>query len=336
MIDIFNNPSNDYIIPDLAPCAGDGSDTNTFEFLPNEQVGIISGNSVISSMNLGDISQSVEGWVQQTKILQAGEVTYIPGLTKGIESEIQYFPWDGSVAYTGVTHELYMSLDISLSYYSNFKYYDTALHVTADPSNGITIENALNIALGNLGVLMTADYSSYGLIFTGSQDGYWFNVSAIDVSLWEPDSLVYSASLIEDASSKVPAYKYPNGAMLGYVLKITYPSITEDSDNYVLINHVPDYFTYYEASTGNPDCYIKYVKAVDVGLSGISCDPDKISAGDYLYYVQTNEEWEKVGPVRVWLTAEDPADSNIENLITGFYVFNPHTFAVKIDYMTIL
>jgi len=70
-------------------------------------------------------------------------------------------------------------------------------------------------------------------------------------------------------------------------------------------------------------------------MSGASTSTT-LSAGDYLYYVDTNNLWEKVGPVKIWLSTSDPADSNIENLITGFYVFNPHTYAIKIDYMVVL
>jgi len=37
-----------------------------------------------------------------------------------------------------------------------------------------------------------------------------------------------------------------------------------------------------------------------------------------------------------WIIADDPENSSIENLITGFYVYNPHDFVVKLDYMVIL
>ena len=69
-IDLFNNnPSNDYIHPDLAPCAGQ-ADEAFFEFLPNEKVGIVSGNEEILAMDFANLSQRVKGWVQQKRILQ--------------------------------------------------------------------------------------------------------------------------------------------------------------------------------------------------------------------------------------------------------------------------
>ena len=58
-----------------------------------------------------------------------------------------------------------------------------------------------------------------------------------------------------------------------------------------------------------------------------------MSAGDYLAYIEENNKWEKVGLLRIWLSADDPENSSIENLITGFYVYNPHDFEVKIEYM---
>ena len=122
--------------------------------------------------------------------------------------------------------------------------------------------------------------------------------------------------------------------MLGYVLKITYPSTTQPENDFVMINHVPDYLEYFEPSTGSG--YVRYYQAIDVGQSGTSCSSDTMSAADYLDYVQSNNKWEKVGPLRIWLNAVDPVESSVENLITGFYVFNPQITAVKIDYMTIL
>lgn len=337
--DLFNNflnPSNDYINPDLAPCAGD-SDSNFFEFLPNQQVGITNGNSIISSLSLNDIAEEISGWVTQSKILQSGEITFIQGLTKGITTSSRYFPWYGSVSYTGDDHQYYLQLDISINYYKNFRYYQTAISVEGDYVNGITIENALDMKLDELGISVTSSYDPSGLTFTGTQAGYWFDVTAVEAILY-PDTSAYTESLIEDDDAYLPAYKYPNTAMLGYVLKVIYPtsSTINDYDKYVEVNHVPDYLTYYEASTGDTNCYVKYTKAVDVGQSGVSCDPDTISAADYLDKVETNNLWEKVGPLKIWVSVEDPGTSNVENLITGFYVFNPQSFSVKIEYMVIL
>jgi len=334
MSDLFNNTSNDYINPDLAHCAGDG-DTYTFEFLSGKAAGIVNGSVIIASMGLSDIEQPVDGWVQQTKVLEPGEVIFIQGLTKGISNKVQYFPLDGSVIWSGGTDELYLSLDISINYYNNFRYYQSAVHVTSDPSNLITIKNALDIRFDELGILVDSTYDPSGLTFTGTQAGYSFDITAIDASLWVIDTSIWGIPLTENTSAGIPAFKYPNGAMLGYVLKATYPSIAAVYQEFLHINHVPDYLTYYEVSTGDANSYVQYYKAVDVGLNGAG-NTTTLSAAEYLDQIQTNDLWEKVGALRIWLTAPDPASSATENLITGFYVFNPQTFAIRIDYMTML
>jgi hypothetical protein len=335
--DLFNNPSNDYVNPDLSPCAGK-SDEYSFEFFSNQQVGVISGSSIIASMGLGDISQPVTGWVQQTKLLQSGEVAFIQGMTKGISKELQYFPFINPVENltNSDLHQYYMSVDLSINYYKNFRYHQDSIHVTGDYDSGTTIENAFNMEFDTDGISVSATYDSSGLTFQSSLDGYAFNIYNVDVSLWLPDTSIVSAILPEDISSKIPAFKYPNGAMLGYVLKVTYPSTAENYQEYIEINHVPDNLVYYEPSTGDSNCYVRYFKSIDVGLSGTSCEDDVMSAADYLDYVQSNDKWEKVGVLRMWLSAVDPIESSTENLITGFYVFNPQSFPVKIDYMTIL
>lgn len=411
MVDLFgNNVSNDYIIPTLADCAGQ-SDSAAFEFLNNQQVGVISGSEIIASMGLGDISQPVTGWVTQTKLLSSGEVVFIQGLTKGISYRSQYFLLDGSVIYTGSNDPYYLSVDISINYYKNFRYYQDSVRATGDYTNGITIENAINLAFDAKGITVTSAYDASGLSFVGDVAGYSFDITSINASLFETSSDI-GKTLTEDESVEVPAFKYPNGAMLGYVLKVTYPTTAEDYEKYIKINHVPDYLTYYETvdasilisgsvwevSTYYTDAkevsifispatwapavyfdldlnpkdvsvfltdaiwessiysntaidvsvlispevwdtstiYINHRKAIDVGLSGASCTGDTMSAAEYLDWVETNEQWEKVGVLRIWLSAEDPDNSNVENLITGFYVYNPQTFPVQISYMTIL
>jgi hypothetical protein len=339
--DLFNNISNDYIYPDLPPCPGSSDDGSyIFEFLPNEQVGVISGSDIIAAMDLGDISQPISGWVQQSKILQPGEVTFIQGLTKGISIHLQFFPFDGSVIYTGANHPFYMSADISLNYYKSFKHYDINVFATADPDDGIDIANAFAIKFDELGIAIDVTYEPSGLTFKGQTAGYLFNVDNVDVSLWEPDTSIWGETLYEDSSTSIPAFKYPNGAMLGYVLKVIYPKSVEDSEAYVEINHVPDYLEWFEFVYDATDatcggCYVRHYDAVDVGISK-SCKINTMSGGDYLNYIDTHNKWEKVGPLRIWLSVPDPVNSNIENLITGFYVFNPHDFPVQISYMTIL
>ena len=334
MQDLFNvNTSNDYIHPDLPQCPG-SSESDVFEIITNSAA-IVSGSSIVMSLNLADIVQPVEGFVQQQKILQPGEVTYIQGLTKGISTKSQRFLLDSSLAGIDPDEFFYMSADISINYYKNFRYYQNEFQVTGDYINQIDIVNAFNISFDVQGINITASYDTSAFTFSANTEGYTFDITSLDVSLWLPNISIYDAPLVEDSSSAVPAFKYPNGAMLGYVLKVTYPhSITDETLKYVNINHVPDFLVYYDTSDGI--CYSRYEKGIDVGQSGISCDPNMMSAGEYLDYIESNNKWEKVGPLKIWLATEDAVVANIENLITGFYIFNPQTFAVQIEYITIL
>jgi len=332
MTDLFNNTSNDYIYPDLPQCAG-AADGYTFEFLPGEQVGIVSGSNIIASMGLGDIMQSVTGWVQQTKVLQPGELIFVQGGTKGITKATQYFYiTDTSL----LTHSRdYMSVDLSINYYNNFRYnLGTTVSATSDFANGIDIEAALNMAFDAKGIKVQATYTdASSLVFTGTQEGYYYDVTIVNSNTFVPNASTFAEVLVEDASLSVPAFKYPNSAMLGYVLKVTYDPALYEYAKWIEINHVPDEITLFTTADGST--YTREVKSVDVGKSGTSCDPTALSAADYLDYIETNSLWEKVGVLRMWLSTSDPANSNIENLITGFYVFNPTTSVVKIDYMTI-
>jgi hypothetical protein len=350
MADLFNNNiSNDYVNPNLPQCPG-APDAASFEFLPNQEVGVISGSNVLLSMSLGDLVQPVTGWTQETKLLQSGEVAYISGLTKAVSFKREVFPIDGSAAWSNINDPDYMTVDLSINYYRNFRYYeDISIHAISDVNTGIDIASAINIALGAKGIGATVAYAAYNssiyaFTFTGSPAGYWYDITEIDVSRWNPTvglttpdpSTGVRASLTEDPSLAIPSAKYPNGGMLGYVLKVTYPtSVTADYLKYIELNHVPNSLVYFEPSTGDPNSYVRYDKDVDVGLSGASTSTT-LSAADYLDYVQSNNKWDKVGVLRMWLAAEDPDNSSVTNLITGFYLFNPQTFPVEISYMIIL
>ena len=83
----------------------------------------------------------------------------------------------------------------------------------------------------------------------------------------------------------------------------------------------------YDSST----FYQKSVKTIDVGMNGCSSDT-VMSAGDYLDWITTNDYWNKFGDMYIWTTAPDGC-SACNNLIDGFYVYNPHAFDIKIEYM---
>ena len=92
-----------------------------------------------------------------------------------------------------------------------------------------------------------------------------------------------------------------------------------------------EYVLNYDSST----YYIKRIKKLDVGMSGYSTD-SVLSAGDYLSWITANNKWNKVSEMYIWTSTTDPAGCDIKNLIDGFYVFNPHDFAIKINYIVFI
>jgi hypothetical protein len=86
--------------------------------------------------------------------------------------------------------------------------------------------------------------------------------------------------------------------------------------------------------TDSSTYYQRYSKKLDVGMNGSSTET-VMSAGDYLEWITDNNYWNKFGEMYIW-TAADDGCATCKNLIDGFYVFNPHTFNVKIEYMLMI
>lgn len=91
----------------------------------------------------------------------------------------------------------------------------------------------------------------------------------------------------------------------------------------------------YDVNYDSSSAYFKYLKRLDVGMNGNSTSSE-ISAGDYLNWVTINNYWKKFGEVYIWISSIDSSEANVKNLIDGFYLYNPHDFSVKVEYMTIL
>ena len=59
-----------------------------------------------------------------------------------------------------------------------------------------------------------------------------------------------------------------------------------------------------------------------------------MSAGDYLEYITANNYWNKIGSFYLIASAPDTeSDDSVSNLINGFYLYNPHDFPIKVEYM---
>jgi len=310
-MDYFNNLSNNYVRPTLPSCPGT-NENSYFEFIPKRSLGIVSGNDILDAIDFTGFSQAVTGWSKEKKLLQPGEVIFIQGMTKEPTYRTETAP-------ITITNEYNIHVDMSVNYYKNFKYIGADVSVSGDVNLGISISNAINIQLGNLGISINAATDANNFIFTGTAIGYDFDIENFNVTI---DG---NPTLIVNVSEGTSYANYPNSAMLGYVLRVEYPvSVTDPALMYVDINHVPNTLTYYETDPAYPTDYVQYTKKVDVGNNYSSSTI--ISAGDYLNYIATNDLWENVGQLRVWLGAEG-------SLIPGFYVLNPQTFAVQIEYM---
>jgi len=246
--DLFNNPSNDYVFPALSPCAGSGSD-QYLEFVDNG-IGVVSGSKILSYIDFGSIKIPVSAYSVETKIIGEREVIYIPGLTKGLTLRQQGFTMPNTIG-DDSTNPLFMQIDLSINYYSGFRFTFSNIDVSANYSQNINIEDALNIALGNLGIKATASYDPSILTFAGTLAGYDFNISNVVLTLIDasgsPFPYPWEFPLEEDVSAKIPASKYPNGGMQGIVMKGIYPTGTPVApyDHWLYINHVSDSIQYY-------------------------------------------------------------------------------------------
>lgn len=260
--DVFNNPSNDYVNPGLAPCVNipDGNSGN-FKFI-DDGAGVVVGSEIASFMDLSAINVSITSWSQNKMTLQSGEVVYVPGDDKGLMNKTQVFDIP-SEAYVDSTSKYFMEVDLSINYYNNFKYYNINIDASSDYSQNIAIDEAINTIFSNRGIKIEVTYDPSNFTFVGSQEGYDFEIS--NVILRIVDASMNSSSpfpplyideemvpqiyyLVEDISSAIPAMKYPNGAMLGYMIKTRYPSNECINDCWIYKNHVESPYTVFYPS----------------------------------------------------------------------------------------
>ncbi|MFW6310806.1 MAG: hypothetical protein ACOC1K_01070, partial [Nanoarchaeota archaeon] len=265
MTDLFNNSSNDYIHPGLSPCAGINDDSY-LEFLPNGEVGIITGSDINAKIDFSNLRIPVSSWNQHLKILYPGEVTYIPGLSKGLCKRFQKFNIPNLSSNNTSQNNLFLQIDLSINYYNNFKFTYSNIDTSSNYDQNLDIEAALNLAFSQKGIKVNATYDPSYLGFRGNQDGYEFSISNVLLTLidasqnnnspfnpiiidGERADITYN--LEEDSSASIPFAKYPNGANQGVVLSNTYPKNTDSgseivpSNKWIYINHVSDMITYY-------------------------------------------------------------------------------------------
>ena len=255
MGDVFNNPTNNYVNPNLSPCAGAGDDS-FLEFLPNDQIGIVQGSNILASISFSDIKIPITGYSTQKKVLEPGEVVFIPGLTKGLSYRSQSFKLLEFNSTDEDLNPFFMKADVSVGFYKNFKYYLFNLEASANYANNVNIADALNVALSNIQAKITSGYDPSDLSFTGTQLGWDFNIYNIELTLIDTseNSLspfpnmgdIQDFVLEEDLEKMVLYAKYPNSAMQGILLKASYPADESPYNKWFQINHVTDMVTIYE------------------------------------------------------------------------------------------
>jgi len=262
--DVFNNPANNYVNPGLTPCAGAGDDSY-LEFLPNKSIGVVQGGNVLAGISFADIKIPVAAYSSQKKILEPGEVTFIAGLTKGLSYRSQGFtlPDFGD----NPENPYFMSIDLSVGFYKNFGY--RTYNVSADASKGgnVSIADALNLAFNDLQAKISSTYDPSILTFTGTQQGWDFNISNVILTISDasgsPFPIPLTFTLEEDLSKMVLYAKYPNSAMQGIIMKVLYAADASSVyDEWVYVNHVPDLATIYEPA----DISVNFIASPEISF----------------------------------------------------------------------
>lgn len=316
--DVFKNATNNYAYPDKEACSGD-ADTTYFEFFPKENIGLIRGSNILSKINFQDFRIEVDSWNQETKIFEPGEISYVPGLTKGLMRETHVFPFPELNSNDISLDQYFMEIDASVSYFKNFTNYDKAVSASGDYEDRMGIESALNNELDTLNIPVSSDYDNDSISFTGNNDGFNYNIdniqltiidasvdpnSPFDPSIVNGERVPRVYTLKEDSDKYIPSAKYPNGAFRGVLMKVDYPEdyygdSLMDPDKYIYIHHVHNLVTFYDSSVINitRDVSVNYIVTrdssiynyigvskpfydIDFSIQDISCNIDT-SAGPY-------------------------------------------------------
>lgn len=351
MSDVFNNPSNKYVDPGLAPCSNI-SDSYAFRIIDNNAV-VTNGNEVLEKLNLNDLSVSINDWASKRVFLKAGEVVYIPGLSKGLSTKKQFFNIPN---FGALNQKYYMAVDASISYYDNFSSVIDKIDASANWASNLDIDDAVNIELSKTAANLNFSYDPSYFTIEGNQAGQEFEVNSMELTLIDAsldqtspfptmidpstgDRIPQVYNLSQNIELEQPALIYPNGAMLGYVIKNTFPADKAECSKWIYMNNVySPYIIYEEADaslyTDPSILYEKNTKKVDVGRNEEGTD-NVISAMEYLNYVNTNNLWNKVGAFSANITANDSPICGYNSLIGGFYLYNPHNYTMQVEYLII-
>lgn len=289
-IDLFNNPSNDYIYPGLSPCPGIGDDQ--YLVWTANGLAIIKGSDVVSEIGFNDLQVPVNSFSKQQVILGPGEVTFIPGLTKGLCNKNIGFFLPALNSSDLELNSFFLGIDFSINYYKNFSYTSTHIDVSGNFEQNIGISDALNIKLSELGIKVAATYDPSILCFAGTTPGYEYFITNAILRVYDASEAFDSPfpvggnaptyDLLEDPSAFIPAMKYPNTAMQGIALKGIYPSGQAECDKWLYLHHVTDYVITFDPYDVNYDTEVSTNLAISYPI-------DYPGKPDFIDYVTTSD-----------------------------------------------
>lgn len=336
-IDLFNNPSNDYIYPGLSPCPGVGDDQ--YLVWTENGLAIIKGSDVVSEIGFNDLQVPVNSFSKQQVTLGPGEVTFIPGLTKGLcNKNIGFFLPALNSSDLGL-NSFFLGIDFSINYYKNFSYTSTHIDVSGNFEQNIGIADALNIKLSELGIKVASTYDPSILCFAGTTPGYEYFITNAILRVYDASEAFDSPfpvggnspayDLIEDPSAFIPAMKYPNTAMQGIALKGIYPNEQAECDKWLYLHHVTDYVITFDPYDVNYDTEVSTNLAISypVKYPGFSDIPD--SAQGIIDIVDEIIDSSIIADTSIFnsiisnsnIQDSNIRDSSIENCSLTYYVY---------------
>lgn len=240
--DIFNNfwsnPSKQYVYTDLT-CANSKSD-DELSFNISDGAGEVSdNNSVLSSIDLSNISTSLSSYNNSSKVLPAKSLLYIGSESYGKSyKKIVFGKFSDSVT-NNIDWRNTISVKFMISWIKNnncpckllVEAQATEERDIVEVINDIFNDNEINV----IASLISIDSKEYNLLsFVGGKLGYEFyidSVSYYDLTNIEEDyvnDIKYECSMEEVSSLYVPAYKYRNGAIKGIVITPIFPMYNND------------------------------------------------------------------------------------------------------------
>jgi len=248
---------------------------------------------------------------------------------------------DSSIVSSTVSGSLAENLDVSLGTISD-TYIKDSFFFESDIEDSSILNSVVNNASSITNSVFEGGYTNaYKLTINASLGLYEWVIDDPTLSIDDSSSRVGIQTTTIHDSSINNATIYDSSIYTSYLqdaslirctlynVEVDSSSVTYEDCRIVQINMTEDCSITWDVDSST--YYQKSIKNVEVGMNGCSTD-EAISAGDYLDWINTNNYWNKFGDMYVWTTAPDGC-SDCHNLIDGFYVYNPHTFSVKIEYM---